>query len=517
MSLADDPEITSLRDDISEWVAYALQGYPRKPIVREEKIIRDPVHGFCTLKPFEIDILDCPLLQRLRYVHQNGLTYLLYPGAQHTRFEHSLGVLYIADQMIKGLQTSYPDIVKKTHLVEIRLAAILHDVGHTFFSHVSESIIEDRFKEKFRSIKSATFKKKRRFFESANVHEILSYFIVTSGPFKKFANKVWSRYSDVKSEQPNIDRIAGYIIGNADPEEQYMADIIHGPLDADKLDYMLRDCYYTGIHSEVDTARLINTLRLIEYTDWPRYLSVRGASIPYIEQILMTKLVLYGAIYHHHKVRALECMVKGIFEKIWARNASIKNNVLRFKNISDFYILREFEFLCLGSNEKVIAPLVKALVNRDIIKRSLVICKPSVATTPTWPDASRKLSPYVTNPKRLKEDREKIVTKLRSENKTKIEEAYFWIDVPKSPEVDETAQHFFVSIAGEEPQPLANLFPCDDWLRSYATNKLTAHVFCPDNDELRKKVADVSEKFIFTEFGIKLDGKRARQLAHVGE
>lgn len=104
--------------------------------------IRDPVHGFIHRTPLEEEIIDTPLFQRLRRIKQLALASMVYPGALHTRFDHSLGVMHLADRLSERLL----DDDRETKRI-MRLAALLHDVGHGPFSHVSETII-DKFYDK---------------------------------------------------------------------------------------------------------------------------------------------------------------------------------------------------------------------------------------------------------------------------------------------------------------------------------------------------------------------------------
>ncbi|MBU0765442.1 MAG: HD domain-containing protein, partial [Bacteroidetes bacterium] len=102
------------------------------------KIIHDSIWGTNKFFPWEVGVIDSPLLQRLRRIHQTGLANLVYPTANHTRFDHSLGVTILADKLANHLNDNVGNIVvNKRQKYELRLAAILHDVGHSFFSHVS--------------------------------------------------------------------------------------------------------------------------------------------------------------------------------------------------------------------------------------------------------------------------------------------------------------------------------------------------------------------------------------------
>ncbi|GAI02382.1 unnamed protein product [marine sediment metagenome] len=155
------------------WVASIMpDDYPKAPLPGkdEEKVIREAVLGYQVLQPHEYLVLDSPPLQRLRYIHQTALAYLVYPAANHTRFDHSLGCAKIAQQLGEKLLSPR----EKTRIAELRLAALLHDVGHTFFSHLSETIMQSRFNDIYTAVKRAPQ------FEGheLGLSQIISYLIV---------------------------------------------------------------------------------------------------------------------------------------------------------------------------------------------------------------------------------------------------------------------------------------------------------------------------------------------------
>jgi len=119
----------ALAEEINEWVEDIIPAdYPKRyPSPKDGKVVREAVSGYQVLKPHEYLLLDSPIMQRLRYIHQTALAYLVYPTANHTRFDHSLGVAKIADDIGHSLGE------KKPQIEELRLAALLHDVGHSFF------------------------------------------------------------------------------------------------------------------------------------------------------------------------------------------------------------------------------------------------------------------------------------------------------------------------------------------------------------------------------------------------
>ena len=221
------------------------------------------------------------------------------------------------------------------HVRELRLAALLHDVGHCLFSHLSENLMEQHFEETFlESRGSPDFKGK-----NPTLGEILSFLIVTSPKFDKLLRTVVGNYCPGVS----VDNVSKFIVGTVSPDLAYLGDIIHGPFDADKLDYLVRDCYFTGIRADVDVPRVVISSAILDRKRFPilEYpavdLVMKKASVSNLEQVTFNKMMLYPAIYHHHKIRAIECMVRGIFEYIWDSPDRITQfPTLRFSSIRGF-------------------------------------------------------------------------------------------------------------------------------------------------------------------------------------
>lgn len=170
---------------VDRFVESKLSGY----IVNADignKVIHDPVWGTMLFYPWELQLLDSPLLQRLRNINQVGLAILTYPSARHSRFEHTLGVMSVVTKMVDNInhtqQTgddSESTLVTRPDLYKLRLAALLHDVGHCFFSHLSESVYGNTVV--FRDLMDSF-----EIFEDAKPHEVFAYIIVNCKYFKNF-------------------------------------------------------------------------------------------------------------------------------------------------------------------------------------------------------------------------------------------------------------------------------------------------------------------------------------------
>ena len=490
-----DP-LTELTEQLAPWVARVIgDREPRR--VKSPKLIRDAVHGYHLVEPHEVAVLDCPFVQRLRYIHQTAFAYLIYPTAHHTRFDHSLGMAAIADRMMKALnETRDPAELTPSVMRTVRLAALLHDVGHTLFSHLTESIVEEQFKETFTAIKRMTFREVPRYFGDAAAGEIISYVIITCQPGREYIQQALNvnGIADV-----DIDKVAGLIVSKApDDSLRFMADIINGPMDADKLDYLMRDCHFSGIRAEVDPERIYYTLDLIREKDWPRYLTVHSGGVPHLEQMILAKMMLYTSIYYHHKIRALECIARAMFETLEQHGADQEQ--LRFNRIVDYLDITEYEWLTLGSQEDSIRDMVRELLDRRLLKRCLVISRHTVKEL-SRPGLSQLQKLPEKGRTELKRIRQAILDEIPDKHRHGIE--HLWLDVPGPANVDRAADHWVM--AGDKPEPLSKSFPTPGWLRGYLANKLRAHVFYVDDDDDRRLAAGAAEQVLRDEFGLVLE------------
>jgi len=290
--------------------------------VSGDKVINDPIWGCVNYYSWEIKIIDTPLFQRLRDIYQVGLGVFTYPSARHSRFEHSLGVVAIASRMIGSLKGQTSVNIEEIDVHEVRLAALLHDIGHCFYSHLSESFYGDL--PEFIALK--------RYFNSKykvmpKPHEIFSYIIINTPSFISFldSNNVIPQklVENCNGLETLMKRIGKMIIGvsnkgrhtGQDKNKYYsfLTQIINGDIDADKLDYIKRDSYTSGLPLTFDTERLLYKISVRENEDHSDYqMVIDMAGITAVEEITFSKLMLNNYIYHHQKVLATETMAKDI-------------------------------------------------------------------------------------------------------------------------------------------------------------------------------------------------------------
>ena len=502
--------LASLRKEVDDWVAEHLSRHTAEP-VRAGKIIRDGVHGFQHIHAHEVALIDTPLIQRLRYIHQTALAYLIYPTMTHTRYDHSLGMAFVADSMIRSIKNRYPDGVTERTVQIVRLSALLHDTGHTIFSHMGEGIVDARFSDLFNEIKRTGVNGRGKFFEEANSGEILSYLIATCPAMKTFLGEQFAIYRGQGCELlvEDIDVAAGLIVAGVDNEDkQYLADIINGPIDADKLDYIRRDCYFSGIRAEIDVPRIVYGLDWIDQPGWPRFLTTDSSVIPQLEQILLAKLLLYTSIYHHHKVRTLECMMRSVFDSL--ADGSPVEDRLKLDSVTKFLDIQEFQFLTWGFDEPLIGDQIKAILNRRLLKRALVINQHTVE--PRSQNKLTSLRSKIPNAQALREARSLIYDSLSTSHKTNLRE--LWLDIPKPPDTDEEARLCWVKFGNAEFMTLAQTLPTNDWIETYEAHKLNYFVFYNADENLRMVVADKAGEYLRDTHEIHVTD-RARTLARL--
>ena len=287
--------------------------------------IRDPIHGLIEYNEQEEKIFNAKVMQRLRGIKQLALANLVYPGANHTRFEHSVGVMCIAEKMARQLELNKKDIKL------IRIASLLHDIGHGPFSHVSEQILEKFMDEK-----------RKADYDIEEVHEAITIDII------------------------NHDDELGNIISEGDKNEvidiikkgslrNITKDIVSGPMDADKLDYLLRDSYYTGVKYGVfDLDKVINSLEPIPMGGDEVQVGIKEEGKYALEQMLLAIYHMNVQVYRHRGRRIADAMtVRGInlalaegvgkIEKLYRFNGSKEyiNHYLRFDDTSLIKIIME--------------------------------------------------------------------------------------------------------------------------------------------------------------------------------
>jgi len=274
-------------------------------------VTRDPVHNYIHFTETEESVINSPFFQRLRLIKQTPGASWVYPGANHTRLEHSLGVMHLAGELAQKLLSEdkswkeLPENEKAKRVQKVRLAGLLHDIGHGPFSHVFEEFLKK---------------------VNARInHEHIGEVII---------NK---KISSIIKETPNVqwnDEDVKDIVGWLNESRYGLGSIITESINVDALDYLVRDAYYTGTkeYGFVDVERIIDNINVVrlfpeenqdlketgtivlrkrtereKIPDKDIILAINERAIIAVESFFVSRLEMYEAVYYHRTVRAIEC------------------------------------------------------------------------------------------------------------------------------------------------------------------------------------------------------------------
>lgn len=305
------------------------------------KIIRDYIHGYIQLTNLEYQLIQLPALNRLHSIKQLATAYLVYPCAKATRFEHSLGVMHIASRMMyqvllsmnqKDLKVLFGLDLKSLGefqeiciqlIQKVRLAALLHDIGHGPYSHATEGILQKALGKKELKEASKIFECD---VEEVPFHEYFSYKMITSdqSEIKKLIEDDSSRIK--------ADEIGNILIGRKTKSISVegtgvIKKLISSQLDADRMDYLLRDAYATGVvFGQTDIDRVIMNLSVRKDRLGRYELAVHERALNSIEDILDARFKMYKWVYNHHLIVALDSLLKT------AIISMIEDGILHYKD-----------------------------------------------------------------------------------------------------------------------------------------------------------------------------------------
>ena len=241
--------------------------------------IKDPVHGYVYVTEAEKEIIDSYPVQRLHRLRQLAGTEFVYPGANHTRFEHSIGVMYLAGCLSENPNLS--QYLSEDEIQSIRIAALLHDVGHGPFSHVFEHLLV-KFLNK--------------------THEDMTTWIIQKSELNDIINGL--------GYDPNV--IGKLAVGSLHkPGKAFIDQVIQSSVDVDKLDFVVRDTYHTGAeYGYVDIFRLIHMLDVLDEN-----LAVDLGALSALESFMLARLESFKSIYFHRVGRAAQIMIATAMEQ----------------------------------------------------------------------------------------------------------------------------------------------------------------------------------------------------------
>ncbi len=318
------------------------------------RIIRDPLHDLIRIDHKAIiEVMEAPAFQRLRQIRQLGLAYLVYPGAEHSRFIHALGAYHLSLRMIEALKRQESDLFSTEEELAIPLAALCHDVGHGPFSHLFE-----RVTKQFLS-------------EQAN-HEVWTVRILEEDPI----------ISSILMElgvQKSVTEIIKHTYENL-----FVQDIISSQLDVDRFDYLCRDSLMTGVkYGDLDLSWLFRTVKVAPWNSTKVLALDARRGLSAVEAYMLGRHHMYKHVYYHKTIRSAETMLKKLLVEVVkaTKSGSLKDNMTHavfeslakdevpslndYLKLTDFVILNMLESWSECS-AKTVSDLSKRLIRRDI-------------------------------------------------------------------------------------------------------------------------------------------------------
>jgi uncharacterized protein len=513
------------------------------------KDIHDPIWGTNRFSWRELAVIDSPIIQRLRRIHQTGLAYYVYPSARHSRFEHTLGVVTVASRVFDAAAQRYAgrleeiaDTLKRPAenrddtisrwRQELRLAALLHDTGHSLLSHASERVYGELalLKKAAEELSELAAAKKK-------AGEVLSYCLSKTGAVNDLLARAKVKLvkgCDLAGEyagELEMENVSLLILGRSKhPLQHFMGDIISSGFDADKLDYLLRDAAAAGLPLRYDLERYLSTVYLPESKLYDpkgklerlyqhaapvptKHPPLPGGTDPYftsyrlrlprrsmntIEQITICKLMLTSYIYQHQKVRAAE----GLFERLllralrhWQSPREPKSDIPAktdeeivplFLDLDDASLHGD---MFLGSDSAEISEISYRLLNR-LLPRVVYEISPTAEEPHDahLADFFWTLEDDDARPKVLHELDVMVGTELLARRnelrngsdepdpKTACRRAGVWFDVPWVPTFEGMDELIGESDRGY-PVPISEVFPINKWLEAYQKHRLNLRVF----------------------------------------
>ncbi len=287
--------------------------------INANRKFRDPIYGYIWLTEDEIKIIDTPLFQRLRRVHQLALSKYVYPNAEHSRFVHSIGVLQSATNIFHNLYSNNKQIIDRiigdirieVYFKTLRFAALLHDVGHVPFSHASEKVI----------------------LGSKFAHEDVSNYIIEN--YEPIRNIIVGSGIEPK-------KVARLIRGHFTSEYSILKKIISGELDADRADYLLRDSHFCGVDYGVfDYERYILSFKIVD--DEGVSLSVLEGNLQIVESFLLARFHFNLQVPYHRTRIGYNIALKKYIERLKQQDRLLKPISTDGELVIDFDLFHDFD------------------------------------------------------------------------------------------------------------------------------------------------------------------------------
>ena len=318
------------------------------------KIIIDPVHGDIGLSELETELIDTPTFQRLRKIKQLAFASMVYPNASYSRFAHSIGVLHVTSRVIDAFRRK-EQLTNDKDVEKLRIAALLHDIGHYPYSHLMEYIDWDRYASKYLTKKNGK--------EKGTIQCIDPY-----PDHAKVARLIVTKRKDIKEilEKHDIDpyEIAALIEG----KHTSIPNLLHKSLDVDRIDYLLRDSLNTGVpYGSIDINYILNNLDVTENQEIVLNAKARISA----EHLLVSRYFMFNAVYLHKTVFAFEEVVRRIIllllknEQIYSSGKEVEEMIAedshRFLDFHDGYLDKFIDKCAAKDDDELLAILCRAI------------------------------------------------------------------------------------------------------------------------------------------------------------
>jgi len=334
--------------------SHALKNVPKRKQGEKTILVMDPIHNFIDISEYPVikEIIDTPHFQRLRRLHQLGMTSSVYPNATHSRFAHSIGVMHVFSIMFDSIMQKSE--IKKSRIEQLRpigaVAALLHDVGHGPFSHASEHILENG---KFD-------------------HEVMTREIIKKTEIGKV----------LKKHKIDSQLICDVLNHEVSGDLLILSQLISSQLDADRLDYLIRDSFFTGVqYGKIDVHRIANTLEIWTKNKPKSYrgtIIVSRKGIEAIEDYILGRYLMYRGVYFHKVTRCMERILVNIFKRVTKSKEALKDlkKIVDInKKVTPEILLSLDDYVCYSlfrkwtkSKDPILKDLCRRIIDRDILK-----------------------------------------------------------------------------------------------------------------------------------------------------
>lgn len=297
--------------------------------------IRDPVHGSIAIFDSEIEILEHPFFQRLRNIKQLGFSEYVFPGATHTRYLHSIGVMNVATMVFNSLfrDQSSKDVLRLKE--SLRLGCLLHDIGHAPLSHSTESVMP--------MVSSLKLPKQFMADERQATHEDYTIKSITDSSFTQSFKGVTKEFGiDPKA-------IAELVIGETSDAAYFTVNginyfpllhqLVSSEMDCDRMDYLLRDSYFCGVsYGKFDLDWIIDNMKIcVEKNE--AYLGISERAISTFDDFLLSRFHMFMMVYFHYRAVCLEQMLQRYFDSCKTEYA-IPSDIEAYLEHDDAYLMR---------------------------------------------------------------------------------------------------------------------------------------------------------------------------------